>query len=72
VEVIGTHQLLVYAGDVKLLDENINTIKEKEALLVACKDVGLEVNAEKTKPRLMSRHLTTGQNHCIRVVNKPL
>jgi hypothetical protein len=51
-----THQLLVYAGDVNLLGDNINTVKEKytEILIVARKEVGLEVNAKITKHLLLS------------------
>jgi len=42
----GTHQLLVYANDINLLGDSINTTKENtETLLEAGKDVGLEVNA---------------------------
>jgi hypothetical protein len=40
----GTHQLLVYADDVNLLGDNIDTIKKHTD---ACKEVGLEVNAVK-------------------------
>jgi hypothetical protein len=50
----GTHQLLSYADDVTILGENTDTIKKNaEALLDANKEVGLEVNPEKTKYMLM-------------------
>ena len=46
----GTHQLLVYADDVKILGGSLHTIKENtEALIVASQEIGLEVNADKTK-----------------------
>jgi hypothetical protein len=46
----GTHQLLVYADDVNLLRDNINTVqKNTQTLTDASKEVGLEVNTEKTK-----------------------
>jgi hypothetical protein len=45
----GTHQLLAYT-DVNLLGDNIDNIKKNtEALIDASKEVGLEINAEKTK-----------------------
>jgi len=42
----GTRQLLVYADDVNILGGSVHTIKENaEALVVASKEIGLEVNA---------------------------
>jgi hypothetical protein len=67
----GTHQLLVYADDVNILDRSIHTIKKHtEALVVASKEIGLEVNAEKTKYMVMSRDQNAGQNHNIKIDNK--
>ena len=51
----GTHQLLVYAEDVNILGGSVRTIKKNaEALVVASKEIGLEVNADKTKYMVMS------------------
>jgi hypothetical protein len=53
----GTHQLLVYADDVILMGDDIETIKKKtQTLIDAGKEVGLELNTEKTKYMLLSRH----------------
>jgi hypothetical protein len=38
--------------------------------LDASKEVGLEVNAEKTKHMLMSRSQKTGQKHSIKIANR--
>jgi hypothetical protein len=46
----GTHQLLVYADGVIILSGSVHAIKKNtEALVIASKEIGLEVNAEKTK-----------------------
>jgi hypothetical protein len=53
----GTHQLLAYGGDVNLLGDNIDTIMTNtETLIDATMEVGLEINAEKTKYMLKICH----------------
>jgi hypothetical protein len=53
----GIHQLLVYPADVNLLGGNIDTIKKNTSTLIdANKEVGLEVNTEKTKYMWLSCH----------------
>jgi hypothetical protein len=70
-ELNGTHQLLVYAADVNLLDSSVNTVKENSVtLLEASRDIGLEINSQKTKYMIMSRHPNSGQNQTIRIANE--
>jgi hypothetical protein len=46
----------------------MNTIKENtETLLKASRDVGLEINAEKTKYMIMSHHPNSEQNQNIKI-----
>jgi hypothetical protein len=46
----GTHQLLVYADDVNIFGGSVHAVMENtEALVVASREIGLEVNADKTK-----------------------
>jgi hypothetical protein len=44
--------------------------KHTETLIDTGKEVGLEVNAEKTKYMLLSRHQNAGQNHAINISNR--
>jgi len=52
----GTHQLLAYADDVNILGGRVHTVKKNaEALVAVTKEIGLEVNARKTKHMTVSR-----------------
>ena len=69
----GTHQLLAYADDVSILGGSIHTVNENaEALVVATKEIGLEVNAAKTKYMVMSREETAGLSHAMKVDNSSI
>jgi hypothetical protein len=67
----GTRPLLVYADDVNLLGDNIDTIKKNtQTLIDASKDVYLEVNTEKTKYTFLSHHQNAGLNYDMKVANR--
>jgi hypothetical protein len=52
---------LTYAADVNIVGENIYTIKRNtEAQLDGSKNVGVEVNPEKTEYMLMSHYQKVG------------
>jgi hypothetical protein len=61
----GTHQLLAYA-DVNLLGDNIDAIEKKTD---ASKEVGLEINIEKTKYMLLSLQQNVGLNWDMKIAN---
>jgi len=66
----GIHQLLIYADDVNILEGSVHTVKENAAaLIVASKETGLEVNADKTKYMVMSRDQNAGQSRSMKIDN---
>jgi hypothetical protein len=69
----GTYQLLVYAHDVIKLGGSVHSIKENEdALVVASKEIGLELNVHKTKNMIMSRDQNAERSHNMKVIIFPL
>jgi hypothetical protein len=60
----GTNQLLVYADDVNIVGENT------DSLFDASKEVGTEMNQEKTNYMLISRSQKIGQKHSINIANR--
>jgi hypothetical protein len=70
-ELNGTHQLLVYADDLNLLGDNIDTAKKnRESLIGANKEVGLEANTEKTKYMFLSHYKNARKHHDIQIANR--
>ena len=66
----GTHQRLVHADEVNILGESVHTIKgNAEALVVAGKENGLDINVDKTKYMVMSQDQNAGQKHSIKIDN---
>jgi len=69
----GTHQLLAYADDVNILGGSVDTVKKNtEALVAATKEIGLEVNAYKTKYMTVSRDQNAGRIHSVRTDNSSI
>jgi hypothetical protein len=67
----GTVQLLAYADDVNLLGGNrAITNKNTDTLIHASKEVGLEINVEKTKYMLLSCHRNVGRNQDVKTANR--
>jgi len=66
----GKHQRLVYAGGVNILGGSVHTIKKNtEALVVASKESGLEVNADKTEYMVVSRDQNSGRIRSMKIDN---
>ena len=69
----GIHQLLVYADDVNILGGRVHTVKvNAEALVVATKEIGLEVNANKTKYMIVSRDQNAGRSYSMKIDNSSI
>jgi len=63
----GTSQLLVYADDVNLFIGSLYTIKKNtESVVIVIKEIGLDVNVDKTKYMIMSRDQNAGLSHNIK------
>jgi len=68
VHIIGDH-----ADDANILGRSVHTVKKRtEASVVASKEIGLEVNAKKTKYMVMSRDQNAGRSHSIELIIVPL
>ena len=62
----GKYQLLVYADYVNMLGKNLQTVRENaEIFIKASKDIGLEVNSDKTKYMITSRQQNIIKNQNI-------
>ena len=64
----GTHQLLVYADDVNILQGIVCTKKENPEALVV-KGIGLEVKADKAKYMVMPREQDRRKIHSVKTDN---
>jgi len=65
----GTQQLLVYADD-HILRGSVHIVKENaEALIMASREGGLEVNADKTKYIVVSRDKNGGRSRSRKIDN---
>jgi hypothetical protein len=66
----GTHQLLVCADDINLLDKNINMKYNTVPILDANNEADLKLNTVKTKYIFVSYHQTTGQGSFLKASNE--
>jgi hypothetical protein len=59
------------ADDVNILGGSVHTVRENsEALVVTTKEIGLEVNTDKTKYMVMSRDRNAGRGRGVKIDNK--
>ena len=61
---------MVYTDDVNILGGRVHIAKKNtEALAIASKEIGLEVNTDKTKYMVMSRNQNAGRIHNLKTDN---
>jgi hypothetical protein len=66
----GTHRLLVYADDDNTMGGSVQTINENaDALVVANKDIGLEVDVDKTTYMVMFRDQNARRSQSMKTDN---
>ena len=65
--------MYILSDDVNILGGSVDTVKKNaEALVAATKEIGLEVNAHKTKYMVMSRDQNAGRIHSMKVDNSSI
>ena len=68
-----TYQLLVYTYDVNIFGGGVRIIKKIiEPLVIASKEIWLEVNADKTKYMVIFRDQNAGWRHSMKIDSKSL
>jgi len=69
----GTHKPLAYADNVNILGGSVDIVKKNaESLVAATKEIGLEVNAHKTKYMAVSRDQNAGRIHSMKIDNSSI
>jgi len=62
--------LYLYADDISILGGSVHTVeKSAENLVVASKEIGIEVNVDKSQYMIMSRDQNAGRSHSIKIDN---
>ena len=64
----GTHQHLACANDVNIQGGSVHSLRENaEVSVAATREIGLELNADKTKYMIMSRDQNAGRIHSVSI-----
>jgi len=62
--------LYLYADDISILEGSVHTVEKRaENLIFASKEIGLEVNADKTRYMVTSGDQNAGRNHGVKIDN---